>query len=298
MRCTDLTLLAAAVDFTAPAAILPAQAVTRRAPWLALLAASFVLALSAPLAFAAFAQNYNRYHFDQPQPVPLVLNPDRIAVFAEAQDQVAVEGLAEHGITVTSVEPSPIPGWQLLNIEMEAIDGLALEDALNDIAREGLFDFVSPVFFDDLGGPCIPTRDILVRFNPDIEAARQDQILAEMNVGVVLDRDWANMPGAYRIRSHSNNGFVVLEQANALAVLPEVRWAEPDMIFTGRGTDVPKASGITTDDPGITVLVMDHRVGFLRPRGCHLHTRSNWQRWLWGGRLCLEKTPTSAGPSP
>ena len=185
----------------------------------------------------ALAQNHNLYHFDDP--VPLELNPNRIAVFAGTQDSTTIESLTDLGITVTNVEPYPIPGWQLLDIELDVVDGSALEEALDRIARKGPFDFVSPVFFDDLGGPLIPTRDILVRFNPGIGGALQDQILAEVNVGTVLDRDWANMPGAYRIRSHSNNGFVVLEQANALARRPEVRWAEPDMIFTGRGHYIP-----------------------------------------------------------
>ncbi len=239
------------------------------------------------------AQDQNLYHFADP--VPIELNLNRIAIFAGNQVQSAAESLQDLGVTITNVESSPIPGWQLLDIEFDDVNESLLEDTINRLSEKEKFNFVSPVFFDDLGGPLIPTRDILVRFNPGIGEERQDQILAEANIGTVLDRNWANMPGAYRIRSHSNNGFVVLEQANALASLPDVRFAEPDMIFTGRnesllpndtffssawglhntgqngscqrvvGTpdmdmDAPEAWDITTGDPNIMVLIMDNGV--------------------------------------
>ena len=62
----------------------------------------------------AFAQNHNLYHFDDP--VPIELNLNRIAVFAETQDTIAVESLADLGIAVTTVEAFPIPGWQLIRL--------------------------------------------------------------------------------------------------------------------------------------------------------------------------------------
>ena len=95
------------------------------------------------------AQNYNLYHFNDPVPIELSLN--RISVIADTQDPSAVESLADLGITVTNVEPSPIPGWLLLDIELDNADGTTLEDALNRIARNEQFDFISPVFFDDFG---------------------------------------------------------------------------------------------------------------------------------------------------
>jgi len=232
---------------------------------------------------SAIAQNYNLYHFADA--VPIKLDQSSIAILTGVLDPIAIESFADLGINVTNVESFAIPGWQLLDIELNDTDVPALEDALNRIARAKQFDFVAPVFFDNFGGPLIPTRDILLRFDPSLEDAQQDQILAEANVGNILDRNWANMSGAFRIRSHSNNGLVVLEQANALARRPEIRWAEPDMIFTGRGhhipndpgfpncwglhntgqfggtpdmdMDAPEAWDITTGDESIIVVIID-----------------------------------------
>src|SRR5262249_17250609 len=45
--------------------------------------------------------------------------------------------------------------------------------------------------------------------------------------------------GAYRVRHNGRNGFATLEAANRLAQRPEVLWAEPDMVFTGKGDLLP-----------------------------------------------------------
>ena len=49
-----------------------------------------------------------------------------------------------------------------------------------------------------------------------------------------MDRDWNGLPNVYRVHSQSHNGLEVLDAANALAQLPQVRYAEPDMIATCR----------------------------------------------------------------
>ncbi|MHC4900207.1 MAG: S8 family peptidase [Planctomycetota bacterium] len=94
-----------------------------------------------------------------------------------------------------------------------------------------------------------------MRFNQDVPPAVAEAILAETGAGVILDRDWSRMEGAYRCRSDFRNGFEVLAVANALARRPEVRWAEPDRIATSRSADV------IPNDPAFSVLWGLHNTG-------------------------------------
>lgn len=118
-------------------------------------------------------------------------------------------------------------------------------------------------------------------------------MIADRIKGDIIERDWANMPGAYRVSADTRNGIDVLDAANALAQTPGVLWAEPDMIFTGRGSlfpndtfftscwglhntgqsggqpdfdmDCPEAWDITTGDPSIIVVVIDNGVDPTHP---------------------------------
>lgn len=115
------------------------------------------------------------------------------------------------------------------------------------LAADNPVDFVSPVFVDRDGVTITVTPDILVEFNDDVPAQRAEQILAQANDGDITERDWSEMRGAYRIRSRFKRGEDVLDAANALAEQPEVKFAEPDMIFTGHGSLIP-------NDPNCTRL--------------------------------------------
>jgi len=123
---------------------------------------------------------------------------------------------------------------------------------------------------------------VLLRFNPGIDAETAEAIIAESRAGAIVDRDWAHMKGAYRLRSESRNGFDVLDAANRLATRPEVRWAEPDMIFTVRPAlmpddplfdeqwalhndqdldmNAPDAWDVTTGDSSVVVVIIDDGV--------------------------------------
>lgn len=196
------------------------------------------LLLLAMVSGSAIGQDYHLFHFDEQ--VPLKLNKTRIATFGgEEADNQLLPAANSFGISVASVEAHPISGWQLLTVDLQTTDKAALNQNLETVIEQSDSEFVAPVFVDDLGGPFIPTQDILVRFEQGTDRTSQQQIIADLDIGTVLDVDWANMPGAYRIRSKSKNGLTVLDQANALACRKEVVWAEPDMIFTGRGSFEP-----------------------------------------------------------
>lgn len=238
---------------------------------------------------AAVGQDYFLHHFKER--FTLELNPTKIAVFVSQPNHQLTPKDANFGIPVSNVEAHPISGWQLLSVEQKATDKAAVEANLNLVIQQSSAQFVAPVFVDNFGGPFIPTQDILLRFDQDVSRERQQQILADMDLGTILDVDWANMPGAYRIRSNSNNGLTVIDQANLLAMLDEIVCAEPDMIFTGRGDfepndeffdvcwglhnigqfiscrggsgafdvdmDAPEAWDITTGDEEILVLILE-----------------------------------------
>ena len=186
---------------------------------------------------AADGQDYYLHHFKER--IALELNPTKIALFGSDSSNQLVPVVASQGITLSGVEAHPISGWQILSVDQKATDNQTVEANLNSIIQQIGPEFAAPVFVDSLGGPFIPTQDILLQFKQGVSRDRQQEILTEMNLGIILDVDWANLPGAYRIRSNSNNGFTVLEQANTLAILDEILCAEPDMIFTGRGDFEP-----------------------------------------------------------
>jgi subtilisin family serine protease len=128
-----------------------------------------------------------------------------------------------------------------LNVSETRRDASAVRSIVSAAATGGepAIEFVSPVFLGEDGGPLIVTRDVLIGFDPAIAPAKAREIVARHLEGVILDEAFGDSPGIYRVRATSRDGFEVLAAANAIAELREVRFAEPDMIFTGRGTLVP-----------------------------------------------------------
>lgn len=228
--------------------------------------------------------------------VALRLDPTRIAVLREGAARGA-RGLPALGIAADAEEAHPIAGWTLARLPAAGGAG-AGERSDADIraliereAQDPSVVFVSPVFIDDLGGPMFVTPDVVVGMKPGVAGDRAAALLEQ--AGATLERDWQNMPGAYLVHSGSRSGASVLDTANALAALPEVEWAEPDFVFTGRslltpddpgypncwgihntgqfgGTvdqdmDGPEAWDITTGNPGIITLIIDTGVDQSHP---------------------------------
>ncbi len=206
---------------------------------------------------AADPGNYHCRYFDELR--PLALNPGRIAIYRGVDgvgDPVGgvKAAVARLGIRPESLEPCPIPGWVLATTPGFARNAPGIEALAGDLAMQQEIDFVSPVFVGEDGGPLIVTPQLLVGFRRDVPQARAEALLAAANAGVIARRDFGNMKGVYKLRSAARNGLDVLEAANALAALPEVAFAEPDMIFTGHGAVIP-------DDPGFPDLWGIHNTG-------------------------------------
>jgi len=217
----------------------------------------------------------------------LTLDATRIAVYRRgAPAGVGVPATLRD--TRVEVAPGPrlaAPGWTLLALPRRLQQRDRYEALVAELAEDASVDFASPVFVDRLGGPLLVTRDILVGVDRSQRPRRARRLLENAVDGRVIDEQWAGMPNAFRVRSRSRNGFEVLAQANALAQQAWVEFAEPDMVFTGRGggfpndpefdfqwalhntgqtggtddmdMDAPEAWDISTGDPSILILVID-----------------------------------------
>lgn len=220
----------------------------------------------------------------------LTLDPaGRLAVrFSDAADPLRAD-LAPV-IAPERLEPMVIKGWNLLGAPVaEAqrpfIDRRELAQRIAEASQDPRIDFVSPVFVDAFGGPLVVTPDLLVGFTPEATPQQIAEILANEGLDVLVEADWGRMPGVYRVRGLSRSGLEVLDAANRLATLDQVRFAEPDMMFTGLGDlfpndpgfsscwgihntgqfsgvvdrdmDGPEAWDVSIGNPGIGVLIID-----------------------------------------
>lgn len=205
----------------------------------------------------------------------LTLDPSRLALLgAEADRPIPSLGLAAADVTAHAIQ-----GWSLARTQPLAALAADARAIVEVAAADAAIDFASPVFVDDLGGPMFVTPIILVGFKAGTTDAQANASIAQVGAGDVVERGWAGMRGAYRVMSRARSGFEVLDQANALAALPNVAWAEPDMVFTGKGSlvpndpsysqcwglnqandedmDVQQAWDITTGSPSIKILIID-----------------------------------------
>ncbi|MCA9293981.1 MAG: S8 family serine peptidase [Phycisphaerales bacterium] len=191
---------------------------------------------------------YDLYYFDEPQ--SLVLDPSRVAVFQDIDERAHADALDAALADVPELlgkqaTSHDIAGWSLVPVTHASRSALAIEHVVEKAARDDRLTFVSPVFFDQLGGPFIVTRDMLVGFDDRVSLAEQHDLLLQLDLGDIVTERYANMPGVYKIRAHTHNGFDVLEAAAVLARRDDVRFAEPDMLFTGHGSGgyVPNDTG-------------------------------------------------------
>lgn len=198
-----------------------------------------VIVVAATLAPGASGQ-YVRYYFDEP--LELQLDVTQIAVCNEQPQEHADERtrlLRDTDIVGVDYESVPIRGWALAQVAAEARSEAGIEDLVANLTATMRTSFIAPVFIDDFGGPLIPTRDIFVKFHDDVEPDAADRVLAGMKSITVVARDYGGFARLYRLQSNSRNGFDVLNIANLLAERPDVEFAEPDMIFTGRSHIIP-----------------------------------------------------------
>lgn len=242
---------------------------------------SIFILIPAPLKAKA-ELNYYRYYFKEMQPLELDLTRVVILERAEKLDKGRFE---KFSIADEDIKPRVRKGWSEAKTPANVKTAAGVEELVADMSRENAADFISPVFLGKAGGQVVFTEEIFVGFQEGVDTDRAELILGEANVGTILDRDYANMAGVYRLRSRSRNGFEVLETANSLAEQPEVKFAEPDGIFGGRGVfspndpcfpecwgihntgqsggtldidmDGPEAWDVNTGDPCVIVVIFD-----------------------------------------
>lgn len=222
-----------------------------------------VLAGGAGSAASAQAQDF--FFTYQKQPHALLLDTTRIAIFRDRDAQIdrgqvaqpvdvnaraahpdarpmrrdeLAQKLAPVGVDADQLKPADLPGWSILSLDPGARDQRGVLDLIAQLAQDEDIQFVSPVFVDEHGDRIIK-RDIIVGFEPDISPKDAQAAILDMNLGEILDRDYLNMPGVYRVRAESRNALDVLSAANLMAQRPEVAFAEPDMLQSVRVDLIP-----------------------------------------------------------
>lgn len=227
---------------------------------------------------------WHYYYFDEA--TPLTLDPTRVAVRLQGSNAGGISGV----VTGADAGPLVAAGWDLLPLA----DGGVAGDSASHVADVGAATgYASPVFLDAAGGPVVITPDVLIGFHDGVSADRAEQILASVRTGRITQRRFGGMDGAYRLASGRQNGFEVLIVANTLAQLPEVEFAEPNMVFTGHnagvptdpffpdawgldntgqfggtpGVDMSALDGwlVTTGDPAVIIVVIDSGVELTHP---------------------------------
>ncbi len=230
---------------------------------------------------------YYYYYFDQP--VQMDLDLSRIAVLSDQADaqQVARDVASGTGLPVDGVEHLAFDRWYTIAVPMAQRDASAISSKVQSAAALRSGGFVSPMFMDSRGLPLAITRDILVQFKEDVSPERATDILTAAGVGTITDAEFAGLPRTYRVRSHANDGFTVLTDANMLAQMPEVAYAEPDKLITGTlaytpndpyygqlwglnqtnniDVNAPQAWDIQQGDPNVFIVVMDLGVQYNHP---------------------------------
>lgn len=197
---------------------------------------------TALLSAAAPGEGWTHHYFKER--VELLEDRSLIAIrFEEGERADALAGLASLGIAPTSVTDWPVRGWALVETAGALARGLDGRALLRDAANAPGVAEASPVFFGEDGGPLFPTRDVLVRFAGHVDA--HDALRAAQQHGEVVEDRFGGMEGAMRVRLASRSGADALEAAAELAQRDDVVFAEPDMVFTGRGA-------LTPTDPGFT----------------------------------------------
>jgi len=241
--------------------------------------ALLLIAGPAALAPAGDAAGYYRMYFDRP--LPLALDPGRIAVqvlpATEFSSMTAL--LAAYGLDPEQLEPRAVPRWATLPTPAASRDSAGVEALVAALAESGDIAFASPVFLDSRGLPLLITADLLIGFRPDVPSSVADALVATYVDGTILDRNLGGLTNVYRVRSTARSGFVVLDLANSLTSLPEVSFAESDAIVqaelslvpndplfsqqwglnqaSDQDMDLPETWELTTGDPSVIVVVMD-----------------------------------------
>jgi subtilisin family serine protease len=188
------------------------------------------------LAVAPALAQHRYFYFKEARPLKLDTTRVAVRLHKAVKPQALTKTLGQRGMPNTQMSAWPAAGWSLITLPAQQRPIQPLQ-AVATVVNTGQTEYVSPVFVGQDGGPLLVTPDILVRFVPTVAPEQATQLLA--GLGEIRERNFGGMSGAFRVHHTGRNGFETLEAANRLAQRPEVLWAEPDMIFTGRGDFIP-----------------------------------------------------------
>lgn len=172
--------------------------------------------------------------------VALGLNDDKQAV-----DLAALFNSADLGLVAQTRMPNG--NWDLVDIDGTLTNAATLNQKLEELGRSGEFSFVAPIFDGEYGTYVTPTDRILLQFQPEF-ADKAVELISQIAPDLeIVETDFGGMRGALRVRSLAGNGFVTMAQANDLSFDARIKWAEPEMRFSG-------GSSFTPNDPGFSDL--------------------------------------------
>jgi thermitase len=197
---------------------------------------------TAPAASSAEQPNYYCYHG---QPVAMELQADRLLVrfgAAVATDEHLARVIGA-GIAAVALQPTGLERWSLVELATPVADLADARARVTALSVAPGIEFAAPVFRSPVlkDGWLAVTPDVLVRFEAGVDA---DAVLAEYAADVeVAQRTLGGIPNGYVLRGRSADGFAVLRAANRLAQDARVRWAEPDMQFSGQALYTPNDPG-------------------------------------------------------
>jgi hypothetical protein len=205
---------------------------------------------------------------------------------AERHERVArlTSSLPIEFSAITAADAAPMTDWIALTLIEEA-DLSAIAAAVRGVAGVA---FTSPVFIDRLGGEAWISPEVFVAMEPiATPAARAEAVSAVRGLldGHVLTESYAGLPDVLHLRAATRDGDELLARVEQVRASPLVRFAEPDVAFTGLGGFVPnepdfaflwghlntgqtggtagidmkttQAWDLTTGDPSIVVVVLD-----------------------------------------
>lgn len=192
-----------------------------------------------PIAASA-GESWSYYFFKDPMPLPL--DAGRVAVYQPDADANAAAALPAG---LHDARPSEVAGWSIAETPAALRSSADLAALIDDIAAGPDAPFVSPVFRGPNQELMYLTPIVLAQFSSEADSVEVEAVLASAGLEIV-ERDYASLPGAYKLRATARDGFAVLATANALAQRDDVVFCEPDMIFNGRGALIPNDPSFST----------------------------------------------------